>query len=315
MRFEKRTVPNRSYRSRIALSFVLVGSIWTLLILEVLLSDASLVRLITFAVFALTFILSMMFIWYVFEEIKDEKRISELNTVRSEFLYVASHQLRTPVSVITGNLSLLAEGAYDKKPKAQLRRVYESMFHKAKKLTNTVNGILMASHMDNFDVFKLPINHMQPVDIREIVRNICETLEYKADEKQLTFDYTAVTASDEPVYVKSTGNYLEQAIMNVIDNALTYTHKGFVRVLFVRTRRSISIAVTDTGIGIPKEDQENVFTKFERSPNAERTYADGSGLGLFVARKIIEAHSGGKIGFVSAGEGKGTTFSIEIKTL
>lgn len=315
MRFGKRGTPENRYRNRVAFSLVLVSSIWILFVLEAFVQDMALVRLITFVIFGLTFVLSVLFVWYVFEQIKDEKRINELNTVRSEFLYVASHQLRTPVSVITGNLSLLAEGAYDKKPKAQLKRVYESMFHKAKKLTNTVNGILMASHMDNFDVFKLPINHMQPVDFREIVRGVCETLEYKAEEKGLTFDFTAVTVTDEPVFVKSSGNYLEQAIMNVIDNALTYTQNGFVRVLFVQSRRNVSIAITDTGIGIPKEDQGRVFTKFERSANAERAYADGSGLGLFVAQKIIEAHPGGKIGFVSAGEGKGTTFSIEIKTL
>jgi len=103
------------------------------------------------------------------------------------------------------------------------------------------------------------------------------------------------------------------AINNLLDNAIRYTPAGGrVTVSLSRGKKEIELSVKDTGVGIPKDQQERVFTKFSRGANVIRMATEGSGLGLFITKNIIEAH-GGKIWFES-GEGKGTTFYLTLPT-
>lgn len=238
------------------------------------------------------------------------EKIEQLVKARSEFLYIASHQLRTPVSVITGTLSLLQEDMLEKLPAEKRKSLLDGIFVKAKKLTHIINDILQASEMDIVD-FKLSDKTVQPIDVRGMVARICADLKEEAEKKHLIFQYPHAV-SPVPLIVLGQERYLEQAILNLVDNAIKYTFNGFVRVELAENGASVIIKVSDSGIGIPLDDQPKMFEKFKRARNAENAYTDGSGLGLFIVRKVIEAHPGGRVYFESAGENKGTTFVVEI---
>lgn len=248
------------------------------------------------------------------KDLEQVKRIKELNDARSDFLRVASHQLRTPVSLITGTLSEFVDGgSFWELPQADKQKMINAAYHKAKKLTNIINGILAASRMESFQEFSLPASEkVEDIDVRKLLTEICNDMQEKAANKKLELDYSSLTASTVPIFVKGSENYLEQAFTNLIDNAINYTQQGFVRVGMSYEPGKVVITIADSGIGIPIEDQGKLFGKFERAKNAVNAYADGSGLGLFVVKKVIEAHPNGKISFKSDGDGKGTTFTIEL---
>lgn len=245
----------------------------------------------------------------VIRDIAQEEKIEKLVKARSEFLYIASHQLRTPVSVITGTLSLLREGILEKVAPEKRKSLIDGIFVKSKKLTNIINDILQASEMDIID-FKLSGQNVKPINMRAMIDRICSDLKEKAEEKHLTFEYpqTGMLAS---LTILGYERYLEQAISNLIDNAIKYTLQGFVRVELAENAGRVIIKVSDSGIGIPLDDQPKIFEKFKRAKNAENAYTDGSGLGLFIVKKVIEAHPGGHIYFESAGENKGSAFVVE----
>ena len=305
-----------TFNIRLIGSFALVFALAALNFSLIFLRDVNTFRLVTILTFVFTLVLGTALIKSILKSTREQQRIAELNKARSDFLNVASHQLRTPVSVITGNLSMLVEGDYDKASHEELKNVYGSMFHKAKKLTSVVNGILMAARMDSFDDLKLsPDARMSTVDLRALAKDVCETLKEKAEGKGINLDYSSIVSSGSPVPVNGSANYLEQSISNLVDNAINYTQKGFVRVTLSQADKMLQLQIADSGIGIPLEDQNRLFKRFERGKNAQNAYTDGSGLGLFVVKKMIEAHPGGRVSFASEGEGKGTTFTIEMKTL
>lgn len=296
-------------------SIALVCALGALSFAQIFVQSLQVFHIVAAATFVLVVVFGITLIRSIVKDVRNQLHIAELNKARSDFLYIASHQLRTPVTVIKGNLSVLVEGDYDDATVEQRHEVYNSMFHKANKLTNVVNGILAASHMDNFEEFKMSNDvTIKDVDVRALTKEICENLKDKADEKKIELDYSSVISSTQPIIVKGSDNYLEQAISNLLDNAINYTQQGFVRVALSQTNNRLTLQITDSGIGIPVEDQSRLFGKFERGKNARNAYTDGSGLGLFVVKKVVEAHPGGRISFKSEGEGKGTTFIVELKT-
>ena len=105
--------------------------------------------------------------------------------------------------------------------------------------------------------------------------------------------------------------YLREAISNLVDNAIKYTKKGEVIVSAYSQNGYVICEVKDTGIGIPKEEQPKIFDQFSRASNAKEMYTDGTGLGTWIAKIIVESHPEGKIWFESE-EGKGTTFYIKL---
>lgn len=249
------------------------------------------------------------------EQTKDLKHQAEhlqkLLTMRSEFLDIASHQLKTPVSVILGTASMFKEGCMDKLPKEQQAKFVGNIFYKAKKLSVIISDILRASEMDT-DEFKLSEASIKPTQVEEIIKAVHEDLKPLAEEKQIKLQYQK---SKQPVsQIMSSADFLEQAIYNLVDNAIKYTAKGSVKISLSEAGSRTIIKVEDTGIGIPEGDKKKMFDKFARAKNAVNMYTDGSGLGIFIVKKIVEAHKGGQIGFESE-EGKGTVFTISFPSV
>lgn len=242
---------------------------------------------------------------------KKNQHLEKLLQMRTEFLDIASHQLKTPISVIRSTLSMFVDGDMDKLPAADKKKFYHNMIVKTEKLHNIISDILRASEMDTED-FRIRYRSAKPLQLEDIMGQVYNDLKEQAEERQIKLELIKPEKKTSPVLTEN--QFLEQAIYNLVDNAIKYTKKGFVRMALAQDKGRLIVKVKDSGIGIPPADQEKMFDKFSRAKNAVSMYTDGSGLGLFIVKKVIEAHRGGKITF-SSRENQGTEFTIYLDAI
>ncbi len=231
------------------------------------------------------------------------EHLKKLMEMRSEFLDITSHQLRTPVSVIKGVLSMLEEGSI---PEEKKKLFIAGALEKSIKLGEIINDILRASEMDT-DKFTL---HLKSVDLNEMMKKIKDDKSRTAEVKKVALRFELPAAPLPPVF--SDDRYLEQAIVNLINNSFQYTLDGSITVSAEVRPKEVVIRVADTGIGIPEEAIPKLFQKFGRAENAVVTYTDGSGLGLYIIKEIVDANPGAKIEIERTEVGKGTTFALTL---
>ena len=232
-----------------------------------------------------------------------QEKLQRLLNMRSEFLDITSHQLRTPVSVIKGVLSMLEE---DSVPKARVKEFIGMAFNKSLKLEQIVDEILRASEMDS-DNFELSLS---AVNIVPLINEIYNEKLFIAKKNGITLKLELPDI--EVMKVMSDLKYIKHVIINLVNNALQYTPKGSVVIRLKGLRGRVIIEVEDTGIGIPKKDVPKLYKKFSRADNAKETFTDGSGLGLYIIKKIIEAHKGASIKIKKTQIGKGTTMVVSL---
>ena len=242
----------------------------------------------------------------------DQLRV--LDNAKSEFISIASHQLRTPLTAIKGFVSLLLEGSYgklDPKQEDVLNKVYLSN----DRLVNLVEDLLNISRIESGRMeFKFELRQAE-----DICQEVIDTFVIKAKEHGLSLEYKKPAEPLPKIMVD--GAKVREVISNMVDNAIKYTPKGGVTLkiekLFGEAQKipgdegSIRITVSDTGIGIPQTELPYLFAKFSRGKDIKRLNAAGTGLGLYVGRNMIEA-SGGKIWAESGGQDKGSRFIIEL---
>ncbi|MFA6525700.1 MAG: HAMP domain-containing sensor histidine kinase [Patescibacteria group bacterium] len=240
---------------------------------------------------------------------KKADHMMKLLEMRSEFLDIASHQLRTPTSVIKGTLAMLRDGDLDKMSRVEKTKFIDGMFQKSIKLEEIINDILMASEMDTAG--ERVMNLDDKFDLAELIDKIVAQHSLDVKNKKLRLVWHK---SGKSMTMRGSLRYIEEAINNLLDNAIKYTNKGSVSVVLIREKRKALLTIQDTGIGIPKEDQSKVFNKFIRAKNARSVYTDGSGLGLFIVKEIIDKHPGAKIRMETE-ENKGTKFYLEFALL
>jgi signal transduction histidine kinase len=193
-------------------------------------------------------------------------------------------------------------------PDEEKKRFFDNIYHKANKLNVIISDILRASEVDT-EEFRIDPKVAAKVQIETFLNSVCDDLKELADEKGIKLEL--ILPKKKTSLILTDADFLEQAIYNLVDNAIKYTPKGSVTLSLEQDGNQLLIKVKDTGIGIPAADQPKMFDKFSRATNAVNMYTDGSGLGLFIVKKIVEAHDGGKVSFTSK-EGEGTTFTITI---
>lgn len=231
--------------------------------------------------------------------------IKEVSNAHQQYEMVAtvSHQLRTPLTPIVGLASMIVEGDFNNEPDKRLD-AEKKIFLSGKRLSNVINDFL--------EVFELEGDRKldgDPVDMKDVIKEAIKGNKDAYEQHGLYLKFKKVPAGLK-TSVRGERGLLVQAISNLIDNAGKYTEKGGTSIS-IQPHHSggFQIFVADTGIGVAEEDRERMFQKFFRSQQAKTIRADGSGLGLPIVKKIIEAH-GGKIHFESAGVNKGTTFVV-----
>lgn len=264
-------------------------------------------RIARLILFVIVLVFSVLLIRGVLKMERMNEHLRKLLEMKSEFLDIVSHQLRTPVSVINGVVSMLREGDINLNNQKEYEEFVKSIYTKGRKLTQIIEDILSASQVDA-EEFKIDDGSKKATQMEEVIESVIVVFKEEADKKGLTLDFEKPEKKLPTIDVSPF--YLEQAISNLVGNAITYTPKGFVKIKAREKNNQIIVDVSDSGIGIPKEDIPKLFDKFVRAGNANNVYTDGSGLGLFIVRKLIEAHNGSVS--VKSEEGKGSVFTITL---
>lgn len=234
------------------------------------------------------------------------ERLQELDKVKSEFISIASHQLRTPLTVIRWSFHTMLEESAGKLSNDQ-KSMMSAGLKKALFMVDLVNNLLDIARIEE-NSFTLDYSE---VALDRLLQEIINDLKEQAEVKQITMNFQKPEKRLPTLLLDS--NKIHMALTNVIDNAIKYSKVGGKVEIAVSLHDSLAtITVTDTGIGIPKQLLYRIFTRFFRSPNAVTLHTDGSGLGLYIAKTIIERH-GGVISLQSE-EHKGTKVTINLPT-
>lgn len=249
----------------------------------------------------------------VFRDITNEKAEER---EQAEFISTASHEMRTPVASIEGYLGLALNpntAQIDDKARTYIMKAHESAQH----LGHLFQDLLDVTKADD----KRLANNPKAVDIVAFVHDIVEGLRPQAEAKGLRMLYKPMPDDKEddspgerrlnPVYYANVDNdHLREVIANLVENAIKYTPKGEVVIDVGGDNDHVVISVTDSGIGIPKEDMPHLFQKFYRVDNSETREIGGTGLGLYLSRRLIESMNG-RI-WVESEFQRGSTFFAEI---
>lgn len=235
---------------------------------------------------------------------EDLKRIKEMDQLKSEFISVAAHQLRTPLSAVKWAIKMIMDGdlgAITEEQKNFLKQGYDSN----ERMITLVNDLLNVARIEEG---KFGYEYKEE-KIEDLVSSIISELKHTVEEKMIDLNLNIPTGGLPNIAMDQ--KKMRLALQNVIDNAVKYTPgKGKVTITLKNDKMKLEMIVEDTGIGIPKDQQSRMFSKFFRGQNAVKKQTEGTGLGLFISKNIINKH-GGDISFVSE-ENKGTKVYISL---
>ncbi|MFZ2126169.1 MAG: ATP-binding protein [Candidatus Microsaccharimonas sp.] len=230
-------------------------------------------------------------------------QLQRLDEAKDEFISMASHQLRTPLTSIKGYISMLMEGDVGKVSPDQ-KHLLQEAFVSSERMVRLIGDFLNVSRLQTGKF----IIDKQPVDLAKLVARELEALEPNASARELKFTYKQPKNFPK---LNLDENKIQQVIMNFADNAIYYSkEKSTIKVSLSVVASRVEFTVKDTGIGVPIAEQAQLFNKFFRATNARKQRPDGTGVGLFLAKKVIDAHDG-KIIF-SSKENKGSTFGFSL---
>jgi signal transduction histidine kinase len=230
------------------------------------------------------------------------QQLAEFDRLKAEFVSVASHELKTPLSVIKGYVSLLQENIYGEISEAQ-RKVLRSVAEQTDRLARLIQQLLDISRFEAGGGRLEP----RPIDFHDFLNELTTSFEALAIQNQI--DFGLETAERLPGTVVADPDRLNEVVGNLLSNAFKFTPRGGrIRLRASQDDGGVVVEVEDTGIGIPQDQLSKVFDKFYQIENPAHPKSIGSGLGLAIAREIVEAH-GGTIAAASE-EGRGTTFRV-----
>lgn len=232
------------------------------------------------------------------------KRAQELDKIKSEFISIAAHQLRTPLSAIKWTIKMMIDGDVGDitlEQKEFLKRGYATN----ERMISLVNDLLNVSRIEEGRFGY----EFKPVAIENIIDNLLKIIQPLIQEKRINFIFNK--PADELPKINADEEKLLLALENILNNAIKYTPpQGKITLLVKENDDKIELTVSDTGVGVPKDQLPKLFTKFFRGSNVIRLQTDGSGLGLFITKNIIEKHKG-QISLQSM-ENKGATIQITL---
>jgi signal transduction histidine kinase len=237
---------------------------------------------------------------------KKNTQLMELDKAKDEFISMASHQLRTPLTAIKGYLSMLLEGDAGEIKVSQYDFVNEA-FQGANRMVGLINDLLNVSRMETGRFFLEPVE----IDLDKLVQEEVKQLVQHAKEKKLELKYQE---KGKTPHVWADETKIRQVVMNFIDNAVYYTTEGSVVVTLSHDAKDVIFEVKDSGIGVPKAQQKNLFTKFYRADNARHVRPDGTGLGIYLAKRVLDDHHAELIFRSKEGEGSVFGFRFPIKS-
>ena len=314
------SIRHELFNTRAIAAELFIAALWFVLLIRLILAQTFTDFLIDFLTLLSTIGLGILFIRSVRKEIinreKGERlarylananaRLRELDKQKTEFVSIASHQLRSPIAAIKGYASLVVEGSYGKVP-TKLEEPLNRILDSGQRIGIMVDDFLNVTRIEQG---RMTYN-MTPQEVCVLLESVAQELQVVAKEKGIAL---SVVCEDEgQAIVLADEGKLKQIFSNLIDNALKYTPEGSVTV-YVETLQDkdrVLVKLVDTGIGIAPDEVKNLFQKFNRASNANKVNVLGTGLGLYIAREIIKAHQGW-IDVQSEGLGKGSTFTVDL---
>lgn len=234
-------------------------------------------------------------------EVANEK-LKELDQMKTEFLSLATHQIRSPLTAIKGYSSMLLEGDFGEMP-IKARGAVKTVFASCQHLIDIVEDFLNISRIEQGRM----VYNKENLNLKDLVKEATTELMPNAEKKGLRIDLQITDQT--PLIITADKNKMKQVLHDLIDNAIKYTKTGGIEVRVLRDQLNAEVMVKDTGVGMDKKDMDRLFNKFSRATDAFKQNVTGTGLGLYIAQKMTEAH-GGKIQAESQGRGKGSTFTI-----
>lgn len=236
-------------------------------------------------------------------------RLKELDIQKTEFISFATHQLRSPLASIRGNTSLILEGDLGPVPKP-VEDILQTIYTSIRSMGNIVEDYLNVSRIE-LGTMKYTLVDL---DFKDILKAVVSEQQVNIKAHGLAMSVSLDEAASYKI--KADPEKFKQVVMNLVDNSTKYTPKGSVDVSLVKDKSKdgtpvVRLKIADTGVGIRKEVMPKLFRKFSRAPDASAVNIHGTGLGLFIAKEIVNAH-GGRIWAESEGEGKGSQFYVEL---
>jgi signal transduction histidine kinase len=232
---------------------------------------------------------------------RDVTQLKEIDTLKSEFVSTVSHDLRSPLTLMRGYATMLEmAGELNDQQKNYTKMIVQGVDNMAK----LVNNLLDLGRID----FGVGLQ-VGSIPVLDIIERVTGGLQMLARDKEI--ELSVEIPKDMPHAVEADQALLHQAVYNLVENAIKYTPKGGEVFLNLLTASdTLTFAVKDSGIGIPKEDLKRLFEKFFRGTNREALTQRGTGLGLAIVKSITERH-GGKV-WVESELGNGSTFYLQI---
>lgn len=242
---------------------------------------------------------------HVAEQLKrSNNKLKALDETKDEFLSMASHQLRTPLTSVKGYLSMVLEGDAGEISDNQKHLLSEA-FTSSERMVHLIHDFLNVSRLQTGKF----VIEAKPVDLVKLVEAEVKALKQVAEARGMKLEYT----HDKNIPMLSLDETkMQQVVMNYIDNALYYSRpeNPVVKIDLKKTDDSVELRVIDGGIGVPEDEKKKLFGKFFRAGNARQKRPDGTGVGIYLAKKVIDA-TGGEIIFDSE-VGKGSTFGFRL---
>ncbi|MBI4225102.1 MAG: GAF domain-containing sensor histidine kinase [Candidatus Sungbacteria bacterium] len=235
-------------------------------------------------------------------------RLKELDAQKSEFVSIAGHQLRTPLTVIKGYISLVQEGEFGAPRKnKKLQNALQIVANSTDQLVKLVSDLLDLSRIESGKIHY----EFKEADFVKMMQGIVTEYTPAAKKKGLKLVFENHAENLAPFLFDA--DKMREVAVNIIDNAMKYSKEGSISVMIEEADKdkTLRFSVKDHGLGIKKEDIPKLFVKFNRLPEAKNLVVNGTGIGLYFAKRIVEDH-GGRVGVESPGPGNGSTFWVEI---
>ncbi len=311
-------VKYRTFKIRVMSTQVLITATWFLIVSTFFVRTLENIRLIVGITLALFSILGIFLIRSVKREVEQREKIEklakdlasaneklkELDQMKSEFLSLATHQIRAPLTAIKGYSSMLIEGDFGVIPD-KAKKAVSTVYTSCQNLIDIVGDFLNISRIEQGRM----VYDKSKFDIQTVVKEVVNELRPNIENAGLKIE-TKIQETI-PLYVNADRIKIKQIFGDILDNSIKYTKEGSIFVSVYKQDNEVLIETKDTGVGIDRDEIPKLFNKFKRSKDANKTNVIGTGLGLYISKKMIEAQDG-SITIFSEGLGKGSTFTIKL---